>query len=136
MFGKLINKREIVSLFAVLSLGGVSATKAQTSIISANGTVTVRELVVTNNGWSDFVFQKGYTPATPDQVEKQIRANGHLPGIPSQSEVKEKGVSVGEMQAKLLQKVEELTLWAIEQNKKIDHLSEENAELKKAIAKK
>jgi len=70
------------------------------------------------------------------QSEKQyeFRTDKHLPGIPSADEVKKNGVSIGDMQAKLLQKVEELTLHVIEQNRKLENLKTENETLKKQLA--
>ena len=70
------------------------------------------------------------------QSEKQYEFTTckHLPGIPSADEVKKNGVSIGDMQAKLLQKVEELTLHVIEQNKKLENLKAENETLKKQMA--
>ena len=65
---------------------------------------------------------------------KSIGTDKHLPGIPSADEVKKNGVSIGDMQAKLLQKVEELTLHVIEQNKKLENLKTENETLKKQMA--
>ena len=70
------------------------------------------------------------------QSEKQyeFRTDKHLPGIPSADEVKKNGVSIGDMQVKLLQKVEELTLHVIEQNRKLENLKTENETLKKQMA--
>ena len=82
--------------------------------------------VLVNTGWSDYVFEPGYRLAPLSEVADYIDANGHLPEIPSAKEVKEKGVSLGEMQAKLLAKIEELTLHMIEAEK-------ENAELRKQV---
>ena len=65
---------------------------------------------------------------------KSIMTDRHLPGIPSADEVKKNGVSIGDMQAKLLQKVEELTLHVIEQNRKLENLKTENETLKKQLA--
>jgi len=65
---------------------------------------------------------------------KSIKADRHLPGIPSADEVKKNGVSIGDMQAKLLQKVEELTLHVTEQNRKLENLKTENETLKKQMA--
>ncbi|MBS1538654.1 MAG: hypothetical protein JST20_13005, partial [Bacteroidetes bacterium] len=58
-----------------------------------------------------------YNLRSLNEVETFIKANGHLPEIPSETEVKDKGVNIAEMQAKLLQKVEELTLYVIELKK-------------------
>jgi len=65
---------------------------------------------------------------------KSIMTDRHLPGIPSADEVKKNGVSIGDMQVKLLQKVEELTLHVIEQNRKLENLKTENETLKKQMA--
>ncbi len=70
--------------------------------------------------WSDFVFDKDYHLRPLSEVESFIKENGHLPEIPDAAEVAEKGINVGEMDAKLLQKIEELTLYVIEQQKQIE----------------
>jgi len=69
--------------------------------------------------WPDFVFTKTYKLPTLNETEVHIKDKGHLPGIPSASEVKTNGIDLGEMNAKLLQKIEELTLHLIEQNKEL-----------------
>jgi len=75
-------------------------------------------------GWADFVFQKDYELAALEEVEKHIQEKGHLPNIPSAKEVIDNGLSLGESQKLLLQKIEELTLYVIEQNKEIKQLKE------------
>lgn len=77
-------------------------------------------------GWADFVFDKDYKLPTLQDVENHINTHKHLPDIPSEKEVKENGVSLGEMQAKLLQKIEELTLYVID-------LKKENEEQEKKM---
>ncbi|SMC75262.1 hypothetical protein [Pedobacter africanus] len=69
------------------------------------------------NNWPDYVFAKDYQLPTLQETEKHIKDKGHLQGIPSAAEVKANGIDLGEMNAKLLQKIEELTLHLIEQNK-------------------
>jgi hypothetical protein len=68
-------------------------------------------------------------------VNAFIQANHHLPDIPSEAEVKEKGVSVGEMQSKLLAKVEELTLHMIQQEKDNNALRDQNRDLQERVAR-
>ncbi len=68
------------------------------------------------------------------EVEQHINIHKHLPDIPSEKEILENGVSLGEMQTKLLQKVEELTLHLIEQDKKLIILQQENEMLKEEIS--
>lgn len=82
------------------------------------------------NGWADYVFKKDYKLRTLEEVEKHIEEKGHLPNIPSTSEVEKDGINLGEMDAKLLEKIEELTLYSIEQNKQIKRLQEENKALR------
>ena len=72
--------------------------------------------------WADYVFAKDYPLKSLTEVEAFIHANHHLPEIPSATEVEKTGVSLGDMQSKLLLKVEELTLYLIQQNKTIETL--------------
>ena len=91
--------------------------------LTVNGTIHAKEVLVDNLGpLADFVFKPTYKLMSLYEVEQYVNANRHLPEIPSASEVEKKGLNLGEMQNKLLQKVEELTLYIIEQQKKIDHL--------------
>ncbi|RMF60082.1 MAG: hypothetical protein D6748_04875 [Calditrichaeota bacterium] len=112
---------------------GIGTTSPSPSYkLSVLGKIRAEEIVV-ETGWSDFVFEDDYRLMPLKEVEQHIKAHKHLPGIPSADEVAANGVSVGEMQAKLLQKVEELTLYVIEQNKAINQLQQENIELRKEI---
>ncbi len=97
--------------------------------LAVNGPVRAKEVVV-ETGWSDFVFEPDYELRSLEQIEAHIREHGHLPDIPSAEEVAKNGVKVGEMESKLLQKVEELTLHLIDLNKRIESLEEENAQLR------
>lgn len=85
------------------------------------------------NGWADYVFKKEYKLRTLEEVEKHITDKGHLPNIPSALEVEKEGINLGEMDAKLLEKIEELTLYSIEQNKQLKSQSEQIKELKKQV---
>lgn len=91
--------------------------------LSVNGTIQAKEVLV-NTGWSDYVFDPGYPLRSLTDVAAYIKDNHHLPGIPSAAEVKEKGVSLGDMQSKLLAKVEELTLHLIQAEQKNRDLEE------------
>ena len=82
--------------------------------LSVNGAIQAKEVVVTS-GWSDYVFAPNYELQPLTQTAAYIEQNHHLPDIPSAAEVAEKGVSLGDMQAKLLAKIEELTLHMIEE---------------------
>lgn len=83
------------------------------------------------NSWSDFVFNEGYILKKLTDVESFVKKNKHLPNMPSAAEVAEKGYSQHDMNKLLLQKIEELTLYTIEQEKKIERLEKEIDELGK-----
>ncbi|MCI3939446.1 hypothetical protein MQX03_19920 [Chryseobacterium aahli] len=85
----------------------------------------VKVEIASANGWADYVFAKGYKLKTLEEVENHIQEKGHLPNIPSAEEVTKNGVNLGEMDAKLLEKIEELTLYTIELNKQIKKLQED-----------
>ncbi|MEZ0184400.1 hypothetical protein AB9T89_19310 [Flavobacterium oncorhynchi] len=90
--------------------------------LDVNGTIHSKEVKVDMNGWSDFVFKKEYNLPTLEQVEKHIIEKGHLENIPSEKEVLKDGINLGEMNAKLLRKIEELTLYMIEMRKEMELL--------------
>jgi hypothetical protein len=100
--------------------------------LSVAGAIQAQEVVV-NTGWSDYVFQPTYHLRPLSEVAAYIQEKHHLPDIPSEAEVKEKGVSLGEMQSKLLAKVEELTLHMIEADERNERLERENRELRDGI---
>jgi hypothetical protein len=96
-----------------------------TYFLSVDGTILTSEVVVTDKAedWMpDYVFNENYPLMPLDEVEKNIKKNHHLPGIPSAKEVAKHGIKIGEMQSALLQKIEELTLYTIELKKEIDQL--------------
>jgi hypothetical protein len=109
---------------------GIGVTDPGAYKLAVNGGIRAKEVVV-ETGWPDFVFADDYQLPALEDVEGFIRANRHLPGIPSEAEVLEHGVKVGEMQSKLLQKVEELTLYTIELQKRHDLLQERLARLER-----
>lgn len=86
--------------------------------------------ITVQSSWSDFVFKPEFKLTSLEDVEKYIKENGHLEGIPTEQEVKENGVDLGDATSALLQKIEELTLYVIEQNKEIQMLKEENSKVK------
>ena len=77
-----------------------------------------------SNYWADYVFDKKYNLLSLAELNSFILKNKHLPGIPTSEEVKKDGIDIGEMQGKLLQKIEELTLYIIKQQNEIDQLKE------------
>lgn len=110
--------------------------------LAVEGSIGAREIKVEASGWSDFVFERNYNLPTLLDVENHIKEKGHLKDIPSAKEVEKNGFFLGEMDAKLLQKIEELTLYTIEQekklktqNSKIENQQKEIEELKKQNSK-
>ncbi len=108
---------------------GIGTVDPGTYKLAVNGNVRAKEIKV-ETGWSDFVFESDYQLPTLEEVENHINEKGHLKDIPSAEEVAENGILLGEMDSKLLQKIEELTLYTIAQEKRIKHLEKENQTLR------
>jgi hypothetical protein len=92
-----------------------------------------KAVVKLNNNWPDYVFSKNYELPTLANIEKYINENSHLPGVASAQEVEKNGVDLGDNQAVLLKKVEELTLYMIELSKEVTALKKENKEIKEKL---
>lgn len=104
--------------------------------LHVNGEAYATKFWAPNNAsWPDYVFGDDYELDKIEKVEQFIAQHHHLPNIPSAAEVKESGVDIVDIQARLLQKIEELTLYMIEQNKKIESLTLENQAQQKRIQK-
>ena len=99
-------------------------TTTPTYTLSVKGKIGAHEVIVTTDGWADFVFDPTYNLTPLKELDTYIQANKHLPKIPTTAEVEENGISVGEMNVKLLQKIEELTLYVIELQKNSEALQE------------
>lgn len=99
--------------------------------LAVEGSIGARRVKVNPTGWADFVFEPGYELRGLNEVEDYIKINKHLPEIPSASEVEQEGLDIGEMNKKLLQKVEELTLYVIEQQKQIKQLQTQLSSISK-----
>jgi uncharacterized coiled-coil protein SlyX len=105
------------------------------SDVAINGRVSAHQMLITHAGrWPDYVFSKQYKLPLLADVENFINQNSHLPGIPSAAEVEKKGIDVGSNQAALLKKIEELTLYIIEQDKTIKKQNDQYTELKQEMA--
>ncbi|WP_461630278.1 hypothetical protein [Labilibaculum euxinus] len=98
-----------------------------------NGTLMAKEVKVQTNVWADFVFNDDYHLTGLMELESFIKTNNHLPDIPSEEKVLEEGVSLGKMDAKLLQKIEELTLYVIDLSKSVETLKTVNQTLQQEI---
>jgi len=106
-------ERMVINNYGNVGIG--TATPADK--LSVNGRIRAQEVKVETANWPDYVFTKEYKLQSLAETETHIKEKGHLPGIPSAAEVKENGVELGEMNKKLLEKIEELTLHLIEMKK-------------------
>lgn len=94
--------------------------------LDIKGTILANEVrIETGWQWPDYVFDKDYELPTLEEVANHIEEHKHLPGIPSEKEVKENGIDLSEMTTKMMQKIEELTLYVIKQDKKIKELEKQ-----------
>ena len=92
--------------------------------LTVTGKIICEELKVklVSSIWPDYVFDKKYKLPTLSYLENFIEKNKHLPNIPSAAEVEKNGIEVGDMQKKMMEKIEELTLYIIDLQKQIDLL--------------
>jgi len=111
---------------------GIQTLPDSVYLLSVNGAIRAKEIVV-ETGWADFVFEEGYDLPTLTEVEKHIKENGHLIDIPSASEIAREGANLGTISVKLLQKIEELTLYTIELEKRLKKLEAEINSLNKSV---
>ena len=86
------------------------------------GVIRANEILVNTVSGADYVFDKSYDLRPLSEVQSYIHQNKHLPEIPSAAEMQENGVNMNELQMQLLQKVEELTLYIIQQEQRIQEL--------------
>ena len=102
------------------------ASKVGTYLLAVNGDAIFKRAVVKNYAnWADFVFEEKYSLQPLEELERFIKSNKHLPDVPTAAEVEKDGIDLGSNQTILLQKIEELTLYTIEQNKKNTHQQEQ-----------
>lgn len=120
--GNLILQVDDPYLTVPLIAGNVGiGTSNPTYKLSVNGGVRCKEVVV-ESAWADYVFNREYKLPTLSETEEFILRNQHLPNIPSAKEIEEKGLNLGELQKKMMEKIEELTLYIIDANKRIEEL--------------
>ncbi|EKD29218.1 MAG: hypothetical protein ACD_79C00008G0001 [uncultured bacterium] len=104
---------------------GIGTNTPQTAL-SVNGSITCKEVVVTMDGWADYVFNPEYSLPSIEQVESFIKTNNHLPDMPSEKDIVNNGLSLADIVKQQMKKIEELTLYVIQ-------LKKENIELSKRI---
>ncbi len=119
------NQGSIVEALLIKAKGniGIGTQSPGAYKLAVEGKIGAREVGVKARAWADFVFDDNYSLPSLKTVEAHISANKHLPGIPSEAQVKRDGYALGAMDAaKPLQKIEEPTLYIIDQQKQIDEL--------------
>ncbi len=122
---------------------GIGTINTGSNKLAVDGTIGARKVIVTQtNPFPDYVFKPGYHPISLESLSAYIRVNRHLPEIPTADSVAANGLDLGGDQTLLLKKIEELTLYAIEQNKKflaqgrqLASLRKELDQLKKKVAR-
>lgn len=106
---------------------GNSTPKATGYLVNVGGKIIAEEVrVQLKNAWPDYVFEKNYAKLSINELEKYVAQHKHLPNIPSAKDIEKDGQQLGEIQRKMLEKIEELSLYIIELNKKIKVLEEKN----------
>ena len=108
-----------VLLINTTSLQGADSTTR----LAVKGSILAKNLRITQLNWADYVFAPGYKLMPLHEVGEYVGQNGHLPGIPTTATITREGLDVGHGQTMLLQKIEELTLYIIEQNKQLEKQS-------------
>lgn len=103
--------------------------------LSVNGNIKAKKIIVSQTGWADHVFNDDYQLKPLQEVASFIKMNKRLPEVPSAKEVAEKGVSLGDTQALLLKKVEELTLYLIKMQSQLDSANKKIKRLESSIKK-
>lgn len=120
-----------VRLF-VNSAGNVGiGTTNPTYKLSVNGTIRAKEVRV-ETGWADYVFDNAFALRPLAEVEQFVKENKHLPDVTPAADIQAEGLQVAKVMTEMMRKIEELTLYAIEQNKRLEKLEQENATLKSA----
>ncbi|MEZ2440218.1 hypothetical protein AB6805_00750 [Chitinophaga sp. RCC_12] len=102
--------------------------------LTVEGTLGARRVKVQQGAWADYVFHPEYELPSLQEVEHFVTTEKHLEGIPSEKEVLEKGLDLGEFDQQLLKKVEELTLYIIQLNKNVERLNKQVAAQQQTIA--
>ncbi len=106
---------------------GIGTSKPK-EMLSVNGKIRAQEIKVETANWPDYVFADGYKLPSLKETAEFIDKNNHLPGVPKAAEIEQDGLSLGEMNKILLQKIEELTLHMIDKDKRIEALEKKLGE--------
>jgi len=119
-FGFSTDESNYANKFTINSNGNVGiGTTNPKEKLAVNGNIRAKEVKVELENWPDYVFTADYKLPSLTSVKAFIRKNGHLPNVPAAAEVHDQGVALGDISAKLLQKIEELTLYTLQQEEKL-----------------
>lgn len=118
------------TLLSITPDGNVSIGTSNTTYrLNVNGTIRATEIRV-ETGWADYVFEPGYRLRPLTELEQYIREHRRLPGVTPAAEIQENGLQVAKQMTEMMEKVEELTLYILELNQRLEQLEQENAALK------
>ncbi|MCK5765107.1 MAG: hypothetical protein KAH26_03945 [Bacteroidales bacterium] len=111
------------SIHRIAGTVGIGTSDTYGYKLAVNGAIITEEVTVkVSEDWPDYVFNKDYALLPLQQLESYIESNRHLPGIPSAEDIRDEGLRLGEMERLLLKKIEELTLYIIQQDYKMEEL--------------
>lgn len=116
--------RFVINTAGSVGIGTTDITDANYKLF-VEGAIRTRKVKLDADTWPDYVFEPEYKLLSLHEVEQYINSHKHLPEIPSAEEISKNGLDVGDTQALLLKKIEELTLYLIEQNKRLDDQEKE-----------
>jgi hypothetical protein len=132
------SKKMTIGTDGTVGIGTAPTTNPNGYKLAVNGKIGAKEVQVENTSstWADYVFKPDYKLMPLQEVETFVKANSHLPEVPSAEEIKVNGHKLGEMDVLLLKKVEELTLYVIDLKKEVEKIKKENEQLKADLKRK
>ncbi|MEC7262907.1 MAG: hypothetical protein VXW38_04140 [Bacteroidota bacterium] len=125
--------RQTLQKLSVNESIGIGTSDPGSYQLAVNGNIHTKEVKVDLTGWPDYVFKEDHGLPTLQEVEQHIKEKGRLINIPSAEEVEANGIELGEMNKLLLEKIEELTLYTLQQQKELENQKEKNKRLEERL---